>query len=76
MARCYLEEVTSREVIQTLLRLGCIEVRQKGSHKFFRSPCGKCVTTVSDHTGDIKKGTLGGIRKDMEPCLGRNWLTR
>jgi predicted RNA binding protein YcfA (HicA-like mRNA interferase family) len=67
--------VTSREVIKQLKEFGCTEVRQKGSHKFFVSPCGNCFTTVADHTGDIKKGTLNGIRKDMEPCLGADWLT-
>lgn len=68
--------VTSREVIKKLTKLGCVEVRQKGSHKLFRSACGKCTTTVAVHPGDIKKGTLHGIEKDMEPCLGEKWLTR
>jgi predicted RNA binding protein YcfA (HicA-like mRNA interferase family) len=68
--------VTSREVIKILKRLGCVEVRQKGSHKFFASPTGNCRTVVADHPGDIKPGTLHGIEKDMEPCLGAKWLTR
>lgn len=66
--------MTSREVIRTLKRLGCIEVRQNGSHKMFVSPCGKCFTPVSDHSGDIRIGTLHKIQKDMAPCLGTNWL--
>lgn len=68
--------VTSREVIKQLLKFGCTELRQKGSHKFFVSACGKCFASVADHTSDIKKGTLNGIRKDMTPCLGADWLTR
>ena len=63
-------------MIKQLIKCGCVEVRQKGSHKFFRSACGKCVTTVADHPGDIKAGTLNGIKKDMAPCLGDDWLTR
>jgi predicted RNA binding protein YcfA (HicA-like mRNA interferase family) len=68
--------VTPREVIHQLLKFGCIELRQKGSHKFYVCPNGCCNTSVSDHTGDIKKGTLNGIRKDMAACLGNDWLTR
>jgi predicted RNA binding protein YcfA (HicA-like mRNA interferase family) len=68
--------VTSREVLRILKRLGCVELRQKGSHKFIVSPCGKCVTTVTDHPGDMRKGTLHKIEKDMAPCLGNNWLAR
>ena len=37
--------------------------------------CGKCSTTVPVHAGeDIKKGTLRGIERDLEPCLGKGWL--
>jgi predicted RNA binding protein YcfA (HicA-like mRNA interferase family) len=39
--------------------------------------CGKCSTTVPVHAGeDIKKGTLRGIERDLEPCLGKGWLER
>jgi predicted RNA binding protein YcfA (HicA-like mRNA interferase family) len=68
--------MTSREVIKVLLRLGCVELCQKGSHRLFSSSDGQCKTIVADHPGDIKKGTLHGIEKDMEPCLGKNWLSR
>jgi predicted RNA binding protein YcfA (HicA-like mRNA interferase family) len=46
-----------------------------GSHARYKSACGKCVTTVPMHSGDIKRGTLGGIEKDMPPCYGKGWLT-
>jgi predicted RNA binding protein YcfA (HicA-like mRNA interferase family) len=68
--------MTAREVIRILKRLGCVEIRQTGSHKMFVSPCGKCRTPVSDHTGDIPRGTLHKIEKDLAPCLGPNWLAR
>lgn len=67
--------MTSREVIRILKRLGCVQLRQKGSHKFFASPCGKCRTSVPDHPGDMRIGTLRQIEKDMAPCLGSNWLS-
>lgn len=67
--------MTSREVIKKLKSLGCTEVRQSGSHKRFVSPCGKCFTTVSEHSSkDIKLGTLLQIERDMAPCLGAKWL--
>lgn len=54
-------------------RFGCEQVRQVGSH--VRMQCGKCSTTVPVHAGeDIKKGTLRGIERDLEPCLGKGWL--
>lgn len=67
--------MTSREVIQRLTQLGCKKVRQKGSHKFFVSSCGRCRTPVPDHTGDIPRGTLASIERFMAPCLGPKWLT-
>jgi predicted RNA binding protein YcfA (HicA-like mRNA interferase family) len=67
--------VTSREVIQKLNERGCVFVRQNGSHKIYRSPCGKCQAPVADHPGDIPRGTLANIERQMAPCLGKKWLT-
>lgn len=68
--------MTSRQVIRELQRRGCVEVRQTGSHKMFRSACGKCRTPVADHAGvDIPRGTLAQIERNMDPCLGKKWLT-
>ncbi len=65
----------AREVARKLVDRGATEIRRKGSHRRFRSACGKCSTTVPDHAGaDIPRGTLGGIQKDMEPCYGKGWL--
>jgi predicted RNA binding protein YcfA (HicA-like mRNA interferase family) len=64
-------------VIRELLRLGGQELRQKGSHRFFVSACGKCKTPVADHSSqDIPRGTLAKIERSMAPCLGEKWLTR
>ena len=69
-------EVTSRDLIRVLTKLGAIKVRQAGSHARFVSACGKCATTVPIHPGDIKRGTLMAIEKDMTPCYGKGWVTR
>jgi predicted RNA binding protein YcfA (HicA-like mRNA interferase family) len=63
----------ARELRATLRRLGCAEVRQKGSHLTVR--CGKCQTTIPVHAGeDIAPGTLRAIVKALDPCLGDDWL--
>jgi len=65
-----------KDVVRLLqTKFGCVKVRQAGSH--VRMQCGKCSTTVPVHAGeDIKKGTLRGIERDLEPCLGKDWLDR
>jgi predicted RNA binding protein YcfA (HicA-like mRNA interferase family) len=61
--------------MRRLRELGYSEVRASGSHVRFVSSCGRCHTTVPDHGGqDLKRGTLHGIEKDMEPCLESKWL--
>lgn len=53
------------EVVAILLRLGFVEVRQRGSHKQFRNTEGKC-TTVPFHAGrDISPLLLRQIAKDI-----------
>ncbi|WP_043739210.1 type II toxin-antitoxin system HicA family toxin [Thioalkalivibrio nitratireducens] len=54
-----------REVVAILLRLGFVEVRQRGSHKQFRHPDGRA-TTVPFHAGrDISTPLLRQIIKDI-----------
>lgn len=53
------------EVVAILLRLGFVEVRQKGSHKQFRHWDGRA-TTVPFHAGrDIATPLLRQIIKDI-----------
>ena len=53
------------EVAATLGRLGFVEVRQRGSHKQFRHPDGRC-TTVPFHKGrDISPVLLRQIIRDI-----------
>lgn len=57
-------------------------VRQVGSHRRYvathTTPTGEEVTaatTVAQHPGDIPRGTLRAIEKDMESVFGKGWLT-
>jgi predicted RNA binding protein YcfA (HicA-like mRNA interferase family) len=53
------------EVIAILMRLGLVEVRQRGSHKQFRHPDGRR-TTVSVHAGrDVSPILLRRIARDI-----------
>lgn len=67
-----LHVVTARALRKALRGLGCVEVRQAGSHLTVR--CGECLTTIAVHGGDIPTGTLHKIIRDLEPCLGKGWL--
>ena len=52
---------------------GCDHRRQKGSHAFYQ--CGVCSTVVPMHgSKDVRPGTLRSIEKDLEGCLGDDWL--
>jgi predicted RNA binding protein YcfA (HicA-like mRNA interferase family) len=65
----------ARQLIAILRRLGAVERSGKGSH--VRFTYGTCNTTVPNHKGeDIKTGTLNGIERDLEPCMGKDWLKR
>jgi predicted RNA binding protein YcfA (HicA-like mRNA interferase family) len=65
--------VRAKDLLRRLRALGCEEVRQKGSHVIVR--CGKCTAVVPIHSGeDIAPGTLRAIERQLEPCLGKEWL--
>ena len=64
-----------REVVALLKGLGFNEVRQRGSHKQFRHPDGRC-TTVPFHSGrDISPILVRKIARDIgltvDKLLGR-----
>ena len=68
-----MKTLKATELLRILRKLGCVEVRQKGSH--VRVKCGNCLTTVPVHSGeDLGTGLLNSIEKDLEPCLGKGWL--
>jgi len=67
-----MRNVTARELRRILKRLGCDEVRQRGSHLVVR--CGACTTVIPVHSGeDFGPGLLRAIYRDLEPCLGKDW---
>jgi predicted RNA binding protein YcfA (HicA-like mRNA interferase family) len=58
--------VTAKVVIEFLASLGFVQVRQRGSHKFFRHADGR-TATVPDHRGeDLGRGITDKILKDVE----------
>jgi predicted RNA binding protein YcfA (HicA-like mRNA interferase family) len=68
--------VRAREVEKRILQAGGELVRQRGSHRLFVVTRGTEVarTTVPYHGGDVPKGTLRAIERDLEPLLGKGWL--
>jgi predicted RNA binding protein YcfA (HicA-like mRNA interferase family) len=72
--------VRARDVIRKIEQSKrCRLVRQRGSHKLFECRSGEtvCRTTVPDHgSHDLGTALLHAIEKDLEPCLGKGWLTK
>ena len=65
--------MTARELRKILKAHGCVEVRQSGSHLFVR--CDECTTVVVVKKGeDLRTGTLRAIERQLEACLGKDWL--
>ena len=56
--------MTSRQMIRLLESNGFIQIRQDGSHKFFRNNLTGRTTTVPYHTKDLKKGIEQKILRD------------
>jgi predicted RNA binding protein YcfA (HicA-like mRNA interferase family) len=54
-----------REVVTILNRLGFAEVRQRGSHKQYRHPDGRCTTVPFHGTRDISPNLLRQIARDI-----------
>ena len=57
--------VSSDEMIRILLKLGFIETRQKGSHKFFVHHDGR-TTLIPYHGEDLGRGLIRKILKDID----------
>ncbi|MGH8997005.1 MAG: type II toxin-antitoxin system HicA family toxin [Acidimicrobiales bacterium] len=63
-SKALLRLLTSRE-------LGCVVIRQRGSHVIVE--CGKCRAVVPMHDRDLAPGTWADIRSALRPCLGERW---
>lgn len=58
--------LSAEELIRILKKLGFEEIRQKGSHRFFRHPDGRS-TVVPVHSGrDIGRGLLRKRLNEIE----------
>lgn len=54
-----------REVVALLQAVGFAEVRQRGSHKQFRHPDGRCTTVPFHGARDISPTLLRKIARDV-----------
>ena len=56
----------ARQLDKRLRELGCELIRQTGSHKHFSNPFKpEQLITYSEHTGDIPRGIIEDIIKDL-----------
>ena len=57
--------LAAKELCRFLEREGFVQIRQKGSHRFYRHPDGR-TTVVPVHPGkDIKRSLLGAILDEI-----------
>lgn len=57
--------LTAKDVIAILEKYGFVEVRQRGSHKQYRHPDGRCTTVPVHHERDISPILVRQIAKDI-----------
>jgi predicted RNA binding protein YcfA (HicA-like mRNA interferase family) len=58
--------MTYRDLTRKLRRLGCeLKRHTKGSHEIWYNPNTQRTTSIPHHTGDIPKGTLNEILKQL-----------
>ena len=60
-----LSPATSKEVVKIVHHLGFRLIRQSGSHALYRHGDGRWVT-IPMHSGDLGKGLLRKIIKDLD----------
>jgi len=75
--------VTPRDVIRIIERNGAVLLRQRGSHRQYEARMNNAGgtelvarTTIAQHPGDIRPGTLRAIERDLEPVFGKGWLRK
>jgi predicted RNA binding protein YcfA (HicA-like mRNA interferase family) len=73
--------MTAREIMRLIERNGGVLLRQRGSYRQYEARVtladGTQVTartTVAQHAGDVRPGTLRAIERDLEPVFGKGWL--
>jgi predicted RNA binding protein YcfA (HicA-like mRNA interferase family) len=56
----------SRQLDRRLRELGCVFLRQKGSHRHYSNPFKPArLITYPDHGGDIPRGIIADIIEDL-----------
>ena len=58
--------IPAKKLIKVLLKLEFIELRQKGSHKFFYRQSDNKATAVPLHNKDLGKGLLKKILNEID----------
>jgi len=61
-----LPTVKPRQVVRALKRAGFEEHHQRGSHLYLRHPETRRMTSVPMHPGDLPRGTLRAILRQVE----------
>lgn len=71
-----MKSMTAREVNRRIEKLGGVQLRQVGSHRFYEVTANGVTahTTVAQHPGDMPQGILSKIQRDLAPALGKGWL--
>lgn len=64
-----LPTVKPRQVVRALKRAGFEEHHQRGSHLYLRHPQTRRMTSVPMHPGDLPRGTLRAILRQVEITL-------
>lgn len=57
--------ISVKDMVKILKKLGFTELRQNGSHAFFKHSDGR-VTVVPMHSRDLKRGLIKAILKDIK----------
>lgn len=61
-----LPTVTPRQVVRALNRAGFKKHHQRGSHLYLRHPDTRRMTSIPMHPGDLPRGTLRAILRQVE----------
>jgi len=63
-----LKIITSAQMCKLLENIGFVDIRQRGSHKFYRHSDGR-TTVVPMHAGDLDRSLIRKILKDIDVTI-------
>ena len=58
--------IKPKQLFKVLLKKGCIEKRQTGSHRIFYYPEKRRIIVIPIHSRDIKRGLFHSIIKELD----------